>query len=112
MWNVMQVIVMGIVFLFVFNKTQFVENRLVAFVPLGMALLDITALSANFAAYTSLLVLMELARLTVIVCCVAAVQRDRRMVAARTRERAKEKFRMRMAAVQCAENVYEMPLYA
>jgi len=112
MWNVIQIAVMALTFLYVFNKTQFVENRLVAFIPLGMALLDLTSLSADFLAVPALFAVMELARLVVLGCCVAALRRDRRMVAARNRERAKEKFRMRMAAVEQQSNVYEMPLYA
>lgn len=112
MWNLFQVIVMAIAFLYVFNKTQFVENRLVAFVPLVMALLDLSSLSAQFATIPALFVVIEAARVAVIACCVAAVRRDKRMQTARNRKRAQEKFRMRMAAVQRADNVYEMPLYA
>ncbi len=112
MLNVLQVAVMAIASLYVFGKTQFAENRLVALVPLGMALLDITSLTADFLAVPALFIVMEAARLAVLGCCAAALRRDRRMVAARNRERAKEKFRMRMAAVEKASNVYEMPLYA
>lgn len=112
MLNVLQIAVMAITFLYVFNKTHFFENRVVAFVPLGMLLLDCTSLSARFTATPALFVLMELARIAVIACCVVAVRRDRRMVAVQNRERAKTKFRMRTAAIQKADNVYEMPLYA
>ena len=112
MWNVLQIAVMAITFLCVFNRTHFFENRMVAFVPVGMLLLDCTSLSANFAAIPALFVLMELARIAVIACCVAAVRRDRRMLIARNRERAKAKFAARTAAVRRADNVYEMPMYA
>lgn len=112
MWNVIQVAVMAVTFLYVFNKAQFAENRVVALVPLGMALLDLTSLTADFSKYAALFVIMEIARVGVLLCCAAALQRDRRMVAARKRERAKEVFKRRMAAVEQASNVYEMPMYA
>ena len=112
MWNVFQIAVMAITFLYVFNKTHFFENRIVAFVPLGMLLLDCTSLSAQFASIPALFVVMEAARLVVIAACVAAVRRDARMLAARNRERAKAKFQARTAAMQRVNNVYEMPLYA
>lgn len=103
---------MAIAFLYVFNKTHFFENRVVAFVPLGMLLLDVSSLAAQFMSTPALFAVMELARVTVIACCIAAVRRDARMVAARNRERAKAKFKARTAVVQHAENVYELPLYA
>ncbi len=112
MWNVLQLAVMALAFLYVFNKTHFFVNRVVAFVPLGMLLLDATSLSAHFASIPALFVIMELARITVLACCVAAVRRDARMLAARRRERAKTAFKARTAVVQRAENVYELPLYA
>ncbi len=112
MWNMFGVAVMAIAFLYVFNKTHFFANRVVAFVPLGMLLLDVTSLSAQFASIPALFAVMELARITVLACCVAAVRRDARMVAARNRERAKAKFKARTAMVQRTENVYELPLYA
>ncbi len=112
MWNVFGDAVMAIAFLYVFNKTHFFENRVVAFVPLGMLLLDVSSLAAQFMSTPALFAVMELARVTVIACCIAAVRRDARMVAARNRERAKAKFKARTAVVQRAENVYELPLYA
>ena len=112
MWNIFTVAVMAIAFLYVFNKTQFIQNRLVAFVPLFMMLLDLTALSAQFVSTPGLFIIIEASRLVVLACCAAAIRRDRCMVAARARERASEKLKMRMAAVQHADNVYEMPMYA
>ena len=112
MWNVLQIAVMAATSLYVFKKTHFCENRMAGFVPLGIALLDCTSLSADFASTPAMFAVLLLSRVLVIAGCVVAVRRDSRMVAARKRQRAKAMFAARTAAMEQTNNVYAFPLYA
>lgn len=111
--NIFHITIMAITFLYMFNKAQFTQTRLVALVPLGMMLVDVCSARADFLAVPALALLMAALRLTVLVCCVGAMRQDRRMARARDRRRVRTRMVLRTAAIErVASNVYEMPQYA
>lgn len=112
-WNILHISVMALAFLYVFNKTEFSRNRIVALVPLAMMVLDVCSAQFDFWSVPVLAVILVAMRMTVIGCCIAAVRRDRAMVRARQRQRTKARMVMRTAAIERKpSNVYEMPQYA
>lgn len=111
--NIFHIVVMAITFLYMFNKAEFNQTRLVALVPLGMMLVDVCSARADFLAVPILALLMAALRVTVLVCCAGAMRQDRRMACARDRRRIKERMVLHTAAIErTASNVYELPQYA
>ena len=102
MLHVVHIAVMALTFLYMFNRAKLQETRQVALVPLGMLLVDGLVLSSNFFAVPVLAVLMTAARLTVFGCCVAAMRREKRLIAARNRRRLQVRMEMRTAALSPA----------
>ena len=112
-WNILHISVMALAFLYVFNKTEFSRNRVVAFVPLAMMVLDVCSVQYSFWAVPVCAAILVAMRVTVLGCCFAAVRRDRAMVRARQRQRNKARMVMRTEAIRRTEaNVYELPQYA
>lgn len=111
--NIFHITVMAITFLYMFNKAQFNQTRLVALVPLGMMFVDVCSAKADFLTVPVLAVLMAALRVTVLVCCAGAMRQDRLMARARDRRRVRERMVLRTAAIErAASNVYELPQYA
>ncbi len=97
--NIIHVIILASTFLYMFNTAQFAQTRLVALVPLGMLLVDICSMRADFLSVPALAVLLAAARITVLLCCVGAMRADRRMARARKRANLRRRMVMRTAAI-------------
>ncbi len=111
--NIFHIAVLAITFLYMFNKAEFNQTRLVALVPLCMMFVDVCSVRADFLSVPALAVLMAVLRVTVLVCCAGAMHQDRRMARVRDRKRVKERMVLRTAAItRSAPNVYKLPQYA
>ena len=108
LFNIFNIIVMVVTFLYVFNKARYTQTRLVALVPLGMALVDICSVRANFLAVPALAVVMIALRITVLGCCYAALRNDR--IAARAE--ARRRLRRRLVVHTGVVHNTSMPQYA
>lgn len=102
-WNMLHIAVMSITFLYMFNKAQFSQTRLLSLIPLAMVVVDACCLRADFWAIPVLALLMEVARLTVLLCCAVALKRDARMARARARRRAVRKLCLHTATREQTE---------
>lgn len=111
MWmSILHICVMGFAFLYMFNKAQFAQTRLVALAPLGMLMVDACVFGVGMASL--LAIAGAMLRLTVLICCVAAMKKDARLARARARKRAAAKIHLQNAGwqapsrVACAEQQY------
>lgn len=110
--NIIHVIVMGIAFLYTFNKAQFAQTRLVALVPLGVLFIDLFSLRADFLAVPTATLLLTLLRIGVLACCVGALRADRRLAKAKARANMRTRMVMRTAAIAAAPHAAEQAQYA
>ena len=104
MMSVLHILITGSVFLYMFNRAQFLQTRLVALVPLMMLVVDGCVFGAGVAS-PALLVVSEMLRLAVLLCCVGAMKRDARLARARKQKRAYHKLQFHNA-------MQEMPVVA
>ncbi len=112
MMEIVYVVLMAFTCIYMMRKANFSETRLVALVPLGMALLDGCSFGADFTAIPALYALMWAARITVWVCCYKAMREDRRKTIARRQRNASAELKLRMAAIAKAEPAQPIALYA
>ncbi len=97
--SMLHILIMGSVFLYMFNKAQFTQTRLVALVPLGMLVVDACVFGAGVAS-PALSLLCYALRLTVLLCCFGAMKRDARLARTRERRRAYRKLQLQNAVRQ------------
>jgi hypothetical protein len=99
MLHILHIAVMALTFLYMFNRAQLSETRMVALVPLGMILVDSMILGSDFLAVPFLAVLLTAARLTVLGCCGAALRREKQVLKTRQRRRMRMRLEMSTAAL-------------
>lgn len=111
--TVLHIAVMALTFLYMFNKAHFAQTRMVALVPLLMLVADGCTAGVSFFAVPVLGVLMECARVVVLVCCGVAMKRDTRLYAAQKKRRLLREMQARTTALAkepCA--VADAPCFA
>lgn len=102
--SVLHILIMGSVFLYMFNKAQFLQTRLVALVPLATLVVDSCVFGAGMAS-AGLFAVSEGLRIAILLCCVGAMKRDARLARARKQKRAYHKLQFHNA-------MQEMPVVA
>lgn len=110
--TVLHIAVMGITFLYMFNKAHFASTRLVSLVPLLMLLTDGCTAGVDFFALPLLGVLMEVLRLVVLGCCAFAMRRDAHQYAVRKRRRVLREMKARVAALPNPVDAVDAPCFA